>query len=313
MKKEIIAVIIGVAALIIVVGFLIGSEIAVKNLKKEEQPAADKTVKPGALYSLAAKRLAAGDQNGAVRYFEQFLDEFPRSDLAGKVCSILASIYEKRGELLKARAHYGKIYEEFPDAASLEEAKKKYEDLNIRILFSPMKTDDSIIHEVEKGDTLGKLAKEYGTTISLITKTNGLSSDMIRVGQKLKIAKIEFDIVIDKSQNILTLKGNKKVLKTYPVSTGINNSTPEGKFKIITKVKDPTWYKENAVVPPGSPNNILGTRWIGISAPGYGIHGSKDPATIGKHVTAGCVRMLNLDVEELYTIVPTGTEVVIVN
>jgi lipoprotein-anchoring transpeptidase ErfK/SrfK len=50
---------------------------------------------------------------------------------------------------------------------------------------------------------------------------------------------------------------------------------------------------------------------MGISHPGYGIHGSTDPSSIGKQATAGCVRMHNRDVEELYAIVPVGTEVVI--
>ena len=68
-----------------------------------------------------------------------------------------------------------------------------------------------------------------------------------------------------------------------------------------------------AVVPPDSPKNILGSRWMGISEPGYGIHGTRDPDSIGQAVTAGCVRMLNEDVEELYAIVPIGTEIAIIN
>ena len=52
---------------------------------------------------------------------------------------------------------------------------------------------------------------------------------------------------------------------------------------------------------------------MGISQQGYGIHGTTDPASIGAQVTAGCVRMSNPEVEELYAIVPEGTEVVIVD
>lgn len=67
------------------------------------------------------------------------------------------------------------------------------------------------------------------------------------------------------------------------------------------------------MVPFGDPKNILGSRWMGISHPGYGIHGTTEPGSIGKNVTAGCVRLKNEDVEELYSIVPEGTEVVIVD
>ena len=67
------------------------------------------------------------------------------------------------------------------------------------------------------------------------------------------------------------------------------------------------------MVPPDSPENILGTRWLGIDKQGYGLHGSVDPTSIGKQVTAGCVRMPNKDVEELFDIVPVGTDVMIVD
>ena len=58
---------------------------------------------------------------------------------------------------------------------------------------------------------------------------------------------------------------------------------------------------------------LLGSRWLGFNMPGYGIHGTIEPETIGKQVTAGCVRMRNSDVEELYDILPLGTEVSIVD
>ena len=66
-------------------------------------------------------------------------------------------------------------------------------------------------------------------------------------------------------------------------------------------------------MPPESPENVLGTRWMGFDIPGYGIHGTVEPKAIGQQVTAGCVRMLNEQVEELYSILPVGTEVVIVD
>jgi lipoprotein-anchoring transpeptidase ErfK/SrfK len=102
-------------------------------------------------------------------------------------------------------------------------------------------------------------------------------------------------------------------VKTYHVSTGANNCTPVGNFKIDNKVVNPTWYTLGSVVPPDSPKNILGSRWLGLSAKGYGIHGTTEPQSIGKQVTSGCIRMKNAEVEELYQIVPEGTEVVIID
>ena len=95
--------------------------------------------------------------------------------------------------------------------------------------------------------------------------------------------------------------------------TGADNSTPTGTFKIINKITNPVWYRQGAVVPPESPENILGTRWMGWDKPGYGIHGSVDPSEMGQQVTAGCVRMTNPEVEELFALVPSGTEVTVVD
>ncbi|MGE5197528.1 MAG: L,D-transpeptidase, partial [Deltaproteobacteria bacterium] len=84
-------------------------------------------------------------------------------------------------------------------------------------------------------------------------------------------------------------------------------------FKIINKLANPTWFKAGAIVPADSPENVLGTRWLGFDLAGYGIHGTKDPQSLGKQVTQGCVRLSNSEVEELYTIVPEGTEVTIID
>ena len=65
------------------------------------------------------------------------------------------------------------------------------------------------------------------------------------------------------------------------------------------------------MIPSESPENILGTRWLGFDMPGYGIHGTTQPDSIGKQATAGCVRMLNSEAEELYDLLPIGTEVTI--
>jgi len=79
------------------------------------------------------------------------------------------------------------------------------------------------------------------------------------------------------------------------------------------KPEKPEWFRPGGgVIPYGDPGNLLGTRWMAIDSPGYGIHGTWEPETIGKQLSAGCIRMLNRDVEELYTIVPVGTPVKIV-
>jgi lipoprotein-anchoring transpeptidase ErfK/SrfK len=183
------------------------------------------------------------------------------------------------------------------------------------ILFSTIPDTESETYVVAAGDSLMKISRRYSTTIELIKKANNLKTDVIRPGMKLKVNKNKFSIVADKSQSTLTLLSGEDVVKVYTVATGKNNSTPTGAFVIKDKLVNPTWYTAGAIVPADSPDNILGSRWMGLSTPqpGYGIHGTTKPETIGYQSTEGCIRMRNADVEELFIIVPIGTEVTIVD
>ena len=220
---------------------------------------------------------------------------------------------EDRDNLLEAISLYKKLVHDFSNSPQVEDWQKKIWDLNIRLLFSPIATEDSIIYKVNSGESLVKIAKKFNTTVELLKRSNGLLSDKIITGKRLKVWTQPFNIVIDKSQNILLLKTNDDVIRTYIVSTGMNNSTPIGNFKIVNKLVNPTWFKDGVVIPPESPDNILGTRWMGFDLDDYGIHGTTDNETLGQQITLGCVRMSNSDVEELFAIVPTGTKVTVVD
>jgi lipoprotein-anchoring transpeptidase ErfK/SrfK len=217
------------------------------------------------------------------------------------------------GNYVLARELYKKALEAMDNVDQLKETAKKVEELNIKILFSATLEKCAAKYTVKPGDTLGKISNEFNTTIELIKRANALTSDAIHPGQKLKVNICNFSIVVDKSQNLLFLKRSNEIIKTYVVSTGKDNSTPTGNFKIVVKQPNPTWFKTGAVIAPDSPQNILGTRWLGFDNKGYGIHGTTEPQNLGKQVTLGCVRMKNEDVEELYDIIPLGTEVTIVD
>lgn len=221
--------------------------------------------------------------------------------------------YEDAGDLLKAKAVYQQMISEYPNSKEVQSWQRKVEDNNIKMMFSPNVNGYSVLYEIKAGDNLTKIASEFNTTIELIKISNNISDDKIFPGKKIKVWNRPFSIVVDKSQNTLILKTGEEVVKTYTVSTGANNSTPVGNFKVINRIKDPTWYKAGAVVPPGSPENVLGSHWLGLDVTGYGIHGTTEPQSLGKQVTQGCVRMANKDVEELFNIVPAGTEVTIVD
>lgn len=223
-----------------------------------------------------------------------------------------AKLLEDQKEYQRTREVYETLLQN-PDLTEeqKQKARKVFEEFNVRQLLSKEKTENSETYVVVAGDNLTKIAKKYKTNIDLIRKINQLKNDTIFPGMKLKVISGSFKILVDKSENTLTLYLNEKPLKNYPVSTGVDNSTPVGEFKIINKVEDPTWFKDKKTIPAGSPENELGSRWLGFDKPGYGIHGTVDPQSIGSQMSSGCVRMHNEDVEEIYVLVPHGTLVTI--
>src|ERR1043166_3859874 len=185
-------------------------------------------------------------------------------------------------------------------------------ELDTLVLFSPTPAPEKTDYTVAAGDSLAKIAKKFGTTIDLIKKSNNLTRDIIRVGDRLRVYQGKFAVEVSKTANTLTLTDNGKFFKRYRVGTGQFSKTPVGEFKITSKLEDPPWYRpDGRTIPFGDRENILGKYWLGINVPGYGLHGTWETNSIGKQSSAGCVRLLNDDVGELYVILPIDTPVTI--
>jgi lipoprotein-anchoring transpeptidase ErfK/SrfK len=127
-------------------------------------------------------------------------------------------------------------------------------------------------------------------------------------------------IVIHRGSNRLYLYSGVRLVRTFPVATGqAIYPTPLGHFEIVVKELNPWWYPPTQdawarglkPVPPG-PGNPLGTRWMGLSAPGVGIHGTDEPWSIGHSESHGCIRMQVPSAEWLYQRVQVGTPVFII-
>jgi len=127
-------------------------------------------------------------------------------------------------------------------------------------------------------------------------------------------------IVIRRGSNVLNLYRGVKLVRQFHVATGQSiYPTPLGRFQIIVKWKNPWWYPPNDAwakgekpTPPG-PDNPLGTRWMGISSPGVGIHGTPESGSIGYSLSHGCIRMLIPQAEWVFDRVNVGTPVFIVS
>ena len=113
-------------------------------------------------------------------------------------------------------------------------------------------------------------------------------------------------IVVSIPEHKLALIENGEIVRIYSVAVGAPVSpSPVGTFSIVNRVSNPTYYKPGTVVGAG-PANPIGTRWIGLSAKGFGIHGTNQPASIGHAKSHGCIRLRNRDVEDLFERVRAG-------
>ncbi|MCX6994062.1 MAG: L,D-transpeptidase family protein [Kiritimatiellaeota bacterium] len=191
--------------------------------------------------------------------------------------------------------------------------------LNIELILSQAPMPEKVEYVVQPGDSLERIARKFKTTVDLIKKSNALQRPVLHSGDRLLVFKGTFNLAISKSRNDLVVKVNDRFFKRYRVGTGKFGRTPIGTFVIAEKIEQPPWWRpDGKMIPFGDKENVLGTRWMSLQATnttnavrGYGLHGTWEPETIGQQASAGCVRMVNSEVEELFLLVPIGTHVAI--
>ncbi|MCP3391373.1 L,D-transpeptidase [Bradyrhizobium sp. CCGB12] len=134
-----------------------------------------------------------------------------------------------------------------------------------------------------------------------------------------RIARLEVD---KKNETLRAFDATDRLVAFYPASIGSpDRPTPQGTLKVTSTNDKPTYhynpeYRFDSVksrqpfeVKPG-PNNPVGSYWIGLSAQGYGIHGTAEPDRVSKSASHGCVRLTNWDVRAIGENVKRGTPVV---
>ncbi len=219
------------------------------------------------------------------------------------------------GDPVAARARAFAALARAPDRATRRAAEDLLGEIHTRLVFNPYPMEEKVEYVVQRGDSLERIGRQHGIGIEqvdLLRRGNGIRGDTIHPGQRLRILQGTFRVEISRTRNELTVYLNDRFFKRYRVGTGRFDQTPVGRFRVTGRLPHPVWYRpDGRVIPYGDPENELGTHWISLDIPRYGIHGTWEPETIGQRASAGCVRLLNEDVEELFLLLPTGTEVVI--
>ena len=169
-----------------------------------------------------------------------------------------------------------------------------------------------------KGKPTGVYDDATAAAVRATQKRYGLPiTGVVAQGELLSLGR---HIVVDLSERHLYYYRYDHLVKRYPVAVGQPRyPTPTGTYKIIQMTKNPKWlppnsdWAKNATPAPPGPNNPLGTRWMGTSASGIGIHGvpASENSSIGTYASHGCIRMYNWDAVQLFSRVVVGTPVII--
>ena len=269
-------------------------------------PAKLEPAKPTAadVYQQAISADEKGDTAAAARLYQKVVQLEPGGEAAAQAAVRLAVLSLAKGEKLAARDYYSQALKANWSPSQRQTIVDQLTKLNEELVFTPGQAAGTAAYTVKRGDCLANIAKQYKITVAMLRKLNNIEGDMIRADEQLKVITGPFDAIVDKSDLTLTVSHNGKFIKQYPVGLGKDNGTPIGTYQVTSKLIDPDWFTKEGVVPSDSPDNILGTRWIGFHR-GYGIHGTTEPDSIGKYSSNGCIRMLNKDVEEVYDLVVT--------
>jgi L,D-transpeptidase ErfK/SrfK len=184
-------------------------------------------------------------------------------------------------------------------------------------------------YTARRGDSLTGIGARFGVGVGVLAADNDVSpSALLKTGQQLRVDNrhivpniVSDGIVINIPQRMLFYFKERRLIRAFPVGLGRYDwPTPTGAFQIVAKKENPIWSVPISIqeemqregksvqtcVPPG-PDNPLGKHWLGLSIPGYGIHGTIAPASIYHFQTHGCIRAHPDDIAALFDDVSPGT------
>lgn len=211
-------------------------------------------------------------------------------------------------QILDAHAELSRIYWKHPEFRGLIQEEL---DQTAAVIFTMSDRQFSQPHFVEYGETLETIAKQYDVPWEYLAMLNRVTPEKLQAGQELKVVRGPFGAVVDLDEFTLTVHAHGWYINQYPIGIGADEKTPLGEFAIKDKLENPTWYNpDGGIVEPDDPENPLGEYWMGLGNH-IGIHGTNDPATIGKAASRGCIHLGDDDIVEVFSLLSPGSRVLI--
>jgi lipoprotein-anchoring transpeptidase ErfK/SrfK len=153
-------------------------------------------------------------------------------------------------------------------------------------------------------------AQRLGYLLAMVTLSLAIRSEAQAVESSSR-DRVRRVVLVSIPDRQLAVMEQEKVIATFAVAVGAPISpSPTGEFQITSRVANPTYYRPGTVIPTGK-DNPIGTRWLGLSQKGYGIHGTNAPRSIGRAASHGCIRLRNRDMERLFPMLQVGDVVLI--
>jgi lipoprotein-anchoring transpeptidase ErfK/SrfK len=214
----------------------------------------------------------------------------------------------RNDQTLDAHAELSRLYWKYP--AQRQTLRPLIKDTATKI-FTSADYQFGEPHIVEYGETLERIGRQYEVPWQYLAKLNSITPAKLQAGQQLKVVRGPFGAVVDLSTFTLTIHAHGWYVQDYRIGVGRDGKTPVGRFEVHEKLENPVWYDpDGGVVEADDPENPLGEYWLGLGNH-IGIHGTIDPATIGRAASRGCIHLGDKDIREVFELLGTGSEVTI--
>lgn len=222
--------------------------------------------------------------------------------------------------LLTARTHLNKALHAGLKPADEKRVREALAAIADETVFSKtVLPDDPLVERyiIQSGNSLTRIARRFAVSEDFLAHLNQITDkNMIRQGAPLKVVHGPFHVSVAKRDHELHVYLQDVYVRTYRVALGTDGSTPTGRWKVVNHLENPGWTdpRSGKRWHANDPQNPIGEFWIGLEGvegdavgrPGFGIHGTIEPESIGRDVSLGCVRLTPAEIAELYRLLVPG-------